>query len=200
MDDLDERFDLAAAVLLIPGQGSAANRRMAATGEGRMKFIFRQRIAAPREVVFAFFRNPRCLPLLHVKEKHIRVLRHGSDVEVGCETWAQITMFGVLPFVLGFRHDLYEPPRRFGESLVHGPFKNFTHVHEFCDCENGTEIIDDLEIELPWFYGGELAVKLFVAAGLKRSFAARRAELSELTASGRLQRHAAENLELLEAV
>src|SRR5688500_3121237 len=48
-----------------------------------MMFTFHQIIAAPRDVVFAFFRNPRCLPLLHVTEKHIRVLRHGSDVQIG---------------------------------------------------------------------------------------------------------------------
>jgi ligand-binding SRPBCC domain-containing protein len=103
-----------------------------------MKFIFRQWIDAPREVAFAFFRNPRCLPLLHVKEKHIRVLRHGSDVRIGAETWAEVTMFKILPVVLGFRHDLFDTPQQFGEALIHGLFTKFTHVHSFRDADGGT--------------------------------------------------------------
>lgn len=163
-----------------------------------MKFVFRQWIDAPREVVFAFFRNPRCLPLLHAKENHIRVLRHGSDVRMGAETWAEVMMFGILPVIVGFRHDLFEPPQRFGESLIHGPFSKFTHVHSFLECLGGTEITDELEVELPLHYGSEIGVKLLVAAGMTRSFAARRRELIELVKRGELQQRAAENLELLE--
>ena len=173
---------------------------MDATREGRVKFVFQQWIDAPREVVFAFFRNPRCLPLLHVKEKHIRVLRHGNDVHIGAETWAEVTMFGALPVILGFRHDLFEPPARFGESLIHGPFTKFTHVHSFRECLGGTEITDELEVGLPWFYGGKLGVKWLVGPGMARSFAVRRRELSDLVKRGELQQRAAENLELLEAL
>ena len=165
-----------------------------------MKFVFRQWIDVPREVVFAFFRNPRCLPLLHVKEKHIRVLRHRSDVQAGCETWAEVTMFGILPVILGFRHDVFEAPLRFGESMMHGPFTKFTHVHSFTECLGGTEVVDELEVELPWFYGGEWSVKALVATGLRRSFASRRRELIDLVKRGELQMRAAENLKLLEAL
>jgi ligand-binding SRPBCC domain-containing protein len=165
-----------------------------------MKFIFRQTIDAPREVVFAFFRNPRCLPLLHVTEKHIRVMRHGSDVRIGSETWAEVTMFGILPVVIGFRHDIFEPPARFGESLIHGPFKTFTHVHEFRQHDSKTEVIDHLDIELPWFYFGELGVKLLVWPAIKRSFATRHQELLALVNSGNLHRYADENLTMLQAI
>jgi ligand-binding SRPBCC domain-containing protein len=165
-----------------------------------MRFVFQQWIDAPREVVFAFFRNPRCLPLLHVKEKHIHVLRHESDVRVGAETWAEVTVLGMLPVILGFRHELFEPPARFGESLIHGPFTKFRHVHAFRECLGGTEITDELEVELPWHYGGEMGVRFLVAPGMTRSFAARRRELIELAKGGELPRRAAENLELLEAL
>src|SRR3954470_1117324 len=164
-----------------------------------MKFIFRQTINTPREVVFAFFRNPRCLRLLHVKEEHIRVLRHGADVRIGCETWVEVTMFGMLPVVLGFRHDVFDPPRRFGEVLFHGPFTKFTHVHEFLENGAQTEVVDYLDVELPWFYGGAASVRWLVWPGMKRSFEVRHEELSELIASGELQRRAEENLALLEA-
>lgn len=165
-----------------------------------MKFIFRQTIDAPRDAVFAFFRNPRCLPLLHVTEKHIRVLRHASDVRIGSETWAEVTMFGLLPVVLGFRHDIFEPPARFGESLIHGPFKLFTHVHEFDAHDSRTQVIDHLDIQLPWYYGGEVGVKWLVWPGMKRSFEARHRELDALVKSGDFHRHAEQNLTLLQTV
>jgi ligand-binding SRPBCC domain-containing protein len=165
-----------------------------------MKFIFRQTVDAHRDVVFAFFRNPRCLPLLHIAEKHICVLRHGSDVRIGSETWAEVTLFGLLPVVLGFRHDIFEPPARFGESLIHGPFKIFTHIHEFNAHDARTEIIDHLDVQLPWYYGGELGVKLLVWPGMKRSFDTRHRELETLVESGDLHRHAGQNLTLLEAL
>jgi ligand-binding SRPBCC domain-containing protein len=191
---------MVAGVFSVPGAGGAGLRRLARTGEGQMKFVFQQFLPEPPEVVFAFFRNPGCLPLLHAKEKHIRVLRHGHDVKIGNETWAEVTMLGILPVILGFRHDLFEPPRRFGESLAHGVFEVFSHVHEFVERNGGTLVVDRIEIRLPWFYGGEAAVRWCVEAGLRRSFAARRLALERLVASGELRRRAAENLEIVEAL
>jgi hypothetical protein len=58
----------------------------------------------------------------------------------------------------------------------------------------------ELEVELPWFYGGEIGVRLLVKSGLSRSFALRHRELNELARTGELRRRAAENLQLLEAL
>jgi len=159
-----------------------------------MKFLFRQWIGVPREAAFAFFSNPGCLPLLHVEEKHVRVLRHGANVRIGAETWAEVTVFKILPIVLGFKHDLHEPPERFGEALTHGVFSKFTHVHEFVDRDGGTEIRDVLEVKLPWYYGGEAAVRAWVAPGIERSFAIRHRQLERLAKSGELARRAKVNL------
>src|SRR5687767_9935358 len=149
-----------------------------------MKFTFSKVLPLDRETVFAFFMNPRCLSVLHEKEKSIRVLRHGGTVKPGNETWAEVNAFGVLQVVLGFRHDLFDPPKRFGEGIIHGPFNRFLHVHEFVERNGGTEIVDHLEITLPFYYGGEFAVKSLVAPGVNRSFLLRHRELDHLAASG----------------
>jgi ligand-binding SRPBCC domain-containing protein len=163
-----------------------------------MKFIFRQFLNVSRDLAFAFFRNPRCLPLLHVKEKEIRVLRHSIDVQVGAETWAEVTVLAILPIVLGFRHDLYDPPHRFGESLIHGPFRRFTHIHEFRPAKDGTEIFDHLDVELPNFFGSDYAVRLLIQPKIQMSFEMRHIELRRLVGSGQFHRAAEENLQLLE--
>jgi ligand-binding SRPBCC domain-containing protein len=161
-----------------------------------MKFIFRQYLDVPRDLAFAFFRNPRCLSLLHAKEKEIRLLRHSNDVQVGAETWAQITAFRILPIVLGFRHNLYDPPHRFGESQIHGPFQRFIHIHEFRSADNGTEIVDHLDVQLPKYLGGELAVRYLIQPKIQMSFEMRHIELRGLVQSRQFHRAAEDNLQL----
>jgi ligand-binding SRPBCC domain-containing protein len=165
-----------------------------------MNFIFKQFIPEPAEIVFGFFRNPACLPLLHSQEKHLRVLRHTGDGQVGDETWAEITMFNILPVVLGFYHNTFNPPHGFSEFLTHGLFEAFTHVHEFRDCDGGTQIIDRIEIRLPWFYGGEPAVRCLAEPILRRSFEIRHRALRHLVETGQFKRQALENLQLAEAL
>ena len=160
-----------------------------------MKFTFRKTIPVPRETVFAFFKNPRCLRFLHEREPHIRVLRHGGSVIPGCETWAEVIAFKILPVILGFRHDLYDPPVRFGENIIHGPFTKFVHIHEFLPARGGTEIVDHLEICLPFHYGGEIAVRWLIARTVNASFALRHRALDVLASNGVLASCAKENLD-----
>jgi ligand-binding SRPBCC domain-containing protein len=79
-----------------------------------------------------------------------------------------------------FEHFLYEPPRRFAERLVRGPFRQFEHVHEFMPAGSRTILRDSLEVSLPWYLGGGLTMKLLVAPKLRRFFAYRHAELEQL--------------------
>ena len=160
-----------------------------------MKFTFRKVIPVTQDIVFSFFKNPRCLRFLHEKEPHIRVLRHSGDVTLGCETWAEVIAFKILPVILGFRHDLHEPPLRFGENIIHGPFTKFEHVHEFLPVRTGTEIVDHLEICLPLYYGGEIAMRWLIAPSVNASFTLRHLALDELASNGILASRAKENMD-----
>jgi ligand-binding SRPBCC domain-containing protein len=96
-----------------------------------VKLCFEQTIPLPRRTVFGFFQNPACLAVLHEGWSRFRLLKHETQICVGCETWVEVTIAGFVPVVLGFRHTLFEPPLRFAEELIHGPFSKFHHVHEF---------------------------------------------------------------------
>jgi ligand-binding SRPBCC domain-containing protein len=90
----------------------------------------------------------------------------------------------VLPLVLGFRHVVFEPDRQFAEQAIHGPFSKFFHAHEFESRAGGTLVRDRLEISLPWYYGGEMAVRLLVAPEVKRMFRHRAKALHDLAQNG----------------
>jgi ligand-binding SRPBCC domain-containing protein len=72
--------------------------------------------------------------------------------------------------VIGFRHTLHDPPHRFGEDLIHGPFSRFSHVHSFEEAGGATVMRDALDVELPWHLGGERVMRWWVAPELQRLF------------------------------
>lgn len=149
-----------------------------------MRFQFEQVIDLPRTVVFAFHEDPEHLELLHRGWAAFRLIHHDGHLHCGSKTWFETTIAHILPIVLGFEHIIYEPPHRFGEALIHGPFKKFIHLHEFDEVNTGTMVRDILEVELPWYYGGEWAMKIFVAPSLQQAFQFRAAALLELAQSG----------------
>lgn len=150
-----------------------------------MKFVFEQVVELAVDEVFAFHRDPHNLLIILQAWPALRLLHSDGGVEVGCRNWFEVDVFGFVPMVLGFEHVVYEPPRRFGERLIHGPFRQFTHYHEFEEHPQGTLIRDVVEVSLPRHYGGELGTRLLVAARVRRVFALRAAGYRRL---GRVRR------------
>jgi ligand-binding SRPBCC domain-containing protein len=147
---------------------------------------FEHCVAASLDLVFRFHENPANLTRLHAKTTGLRLLHHDGNVMPGTTTWFEQTIGRTIPLVLGFRHTRYEPPFLFAEELIHGPFKQFTHTHEFATVHGGTLVRDILEVELSWVFGGSPATRLFVAPQLAVTFAQRREALESLASSGAL--------------
>ncbi len=153
-----------------------------------MHFCFEHTVPLAREKVFAFFEDPERLEMLHAGWSKIRLLQHESRVHVGAETWVEVTLAGFVPIVLGFRHFLFEPPFRFGEEAIHGPFSRFVHIHEFGPQRGNTVVRDLLEVCLPRHYGTETAMKCCVAPAIKRMFYNRAEALTRLASDGTIAR------------
>lgn len=149
-----------------------------------MRFSFEHMVQARREKVFGFFENPERLELLHAGWSRVRLLYRESQVRIGAETWVEVTVAGLIPMVLGFRHTFFEPPTRFGEEAIHGPFSRFTHIHEFVGRERNTVVRDLLEVCLPWHYGGEAVMRRVVAPAVRRMFQHRAETLIRLAKNG----------------
>ena len=149
-----------------------------------MRFCFEQHVRLPIEVVFGFFQNPSRLEELYEGRPRIRLLHYEKQVRIGAQTWVEACVARCIPVVLGFRHHRYEAPVRFGEEAVHGPFSKFVHLHEFEVRAGGTLMRDLLEICLPWYYGGEWAMRRIVAPMINQMFAKRGGMLNRLVERG----------------
>jgi ligand-binding SRPBCC domain-containing protein len=152
-----------------------------------MHFSFEQAVPLAPERVFGFFENPQRLELLHAGWSRIRLLHHETQVRVGAETWLEVTIAGFIPIVLGFRHIVFEPPARFGEEAIHGPFSTFRHIHEFTPRNGDTVVHDRLEVRLPWKYGGEAVLEHGVAPSIRKMFLNRAQALTRLVNDGTLR-------------
>jgi ligand-binding SRPBCC domain-containing protein len=146
-----------------------------------MKLVYECRVDADLEALFRFHEDPANLAVLHEGMPGFRLLAHQMEP---CVARFVQTVFGMLPVVLQFRRALFEPPHAFGEELTHGPFARFRHEHHFESDDGGVIVRDVLQCELPWWFGGEIAVRHFVAPQMDGVFAFRHAALRRLIAEG----------------
>jgi len=54
------------------------------------------------------------------------------------------------------RIQLWDPPSRFSDEQVRGPYKKWLHTHAFEECAEGTRMIDTVEYELPFGFFGRM--------------------------------------------
>ncbi len=71
----------------------------------------------------------------------------------------------------------WEPPFRFTDTQIRGPYRLWVHRHRFEETPEGTLVTDDVTYRVP---GGSLVNRLLVAGELRRIFAYRKAKLLEL--------------------
>ncbi|MHC4845981.1 MAG: SRPBCC family protein [Planctomycetota bacterium] len=149
-----------------------------------MQATYSQRLPVPRERLFAFHQDPANLIELLSGWRDSRVVAHEGHVRPGARVQA-IQRLGPFRLRLTFEHVLLEPPERFAERQVRGPFRVFEHVHEFEEADGGTILRDRVTIALPLWMGGEWATRRFVRPRLEAFFAFRHAALDRLVAAGR---------------
>lgn len=133
----------------------------------------------------AWHARPGAFERLNPPFAPVKVEERTGGLEVGART--VITGIGPLGQRWVAEHTAYEPGRMFRDAQKSGPFKKWVHTHRFEPRPDGTsELVDQIEYELPLggvgsFFGGR-----FTTSTLERMFAFRHA----LTRSD-LTRHAA---------
>ena len=134
----------------------------------------------PIETVFAFHEDPANLARLLRNWRGFRILHHDGNIRPGSETWVEQTVGSCVPVVMGVRYTIYEPPTRFAEQMIHGPFHQFEHIHEFESTPQGIVVRDLLDVAWPSHYGGKFVMRLCVAPMLRRVFEFRQIVLEQL--------------------
>lgn len=90
-----------------------------------------------------------------------------------------------LPLKWRTRITAYEPPFYFVDEMIKGPYVLWRHKHTFHPGNDGTQITDEVDYELPLGGLGDLVHRLFVANQLKDIFRYRQMSLNEIMCGGK---------------
>ena len=135
----------------------------------------------PRAAVFAFFTNPANLMRVTPPSLGLRLVGAPTSLSAGAVLDLRITWLG-LPLRWRTYIREYDPPFRFLDVQVQGPYARWEHRHLFLSEENGTTIEDRIVYRLPLGPLGRLAHTMFVKRQLEAIWTHRRQKIAELLA------------------
>ena len=127
------------------------------------------RIAAPPEQCFDMARSVdlHMGSMAHTGERAIAGVTEGLMGPGDTVTW-EARHFG-LRWRLTSRITDFDPPHRFADEQVHGPFAGFRHDHTFTPLDDGgTLMVDEFAFDAPFGPIGALANRLFLTAYMRR--------------------------------
>ena len=99
------------------------------------------------------------------------------DIIEGSEIDYQLRLYG-LPLSWRARITNWNPPHRFVDEQIQGPYRLWVHLHRFYQQNGSTKIVDEVRYQLPLWPLGELAYPL-IAAQLRRIFRFRKQAIGE---------------------
>lgn len=134
-----------------------------------------QRIEIPIRDVFDFFGDARNLERITPPWLGFEVTTPGP-IEMGVGTLIEYRLrLHRVPVRWRTRIEAWEPPRRFVDVQVKGPYSLWEHTHEFEEDGPGRTIIRDrVRYAIPFGPVGELADRVLVRRDLRRIFDYRR--------------------------
>lgn len=136
-----------------------------------------QHLPVPRDQLFPFFADASNLEKLTPPFLRFRILTPPPvEMRVGTVIDYELRLYGV-PFRWRTMITEWDPPHRFVDEQLRGPYRLWRHEHRFEPHGDGTRVIDRVEYRP---LGGRLTNRLFVERDVRRIFAHRHDVLAEL--------------------
>lgn len=130
---------------------------------------------APAEI-FPFFADARNLQAITPAWLDFQIVTPGPiTMQAGTLIDYRLRVHGV-PLRWRTRINVWEPPHRFVDEQLRGPYRQWLHEHTFVAQNGGTLARDVVRYAVP---GGALVNWLFVRRDVERIFAHRQAKLRE---------------------
>jgi ligand-binding SRPBCC domain-containing protein len=141
-----------------------------------------QRLEAPPEAVFPFFADARNLEAITPPLLRFRLLTP-EPIAMGVGTFLQyaLRLHGV-PVRWDTLIQEWEPPHRFVDVQVRGPYRLWHHTHELAAVDGGTVMRDTVRYSMGFGVLGEVARRAVVARDLEAIFAFRAETVAALVA------------------
>jgi ligand-binding SRPBCC domain-containing protein len=134
----------------------------------------RQKIELPIEQVFAFYGDARNLERITPPWLGFEVTTP-APIEMGVGTLIEYRLrLHRVPVRWRTRIEVWEPPYRFVDVQIKGPYSLWEHTHTFEEEAGATNIEDRVRYSLPLGPLGVLAERLLVRRDLRRIFDYRR--------------------------
>lgn len=129
-----------------------------------------QFVNRPLKDVFTFFERPENLMRLTPGSLGFKILTP-SPIKMKEGTLIDYVI-RLLFFPMHWRTLIttYEPPYKFIDEQLKGPYTFWHHTHTFADKDGGTQITDEVRYVLPFGFAGRLAHKLIVKKQLDNIF------------------------------
>jgi ligand-binding SRPBCC domain-containing protein len=129
------------------------------------------------ENVFSFFADAYQLQSITPDWLHFKILTPAPiPMETGTLIDYQIRLHGI-PLRWRTRISLWEPPFRFIDEQLRGPYRVWRHLHTFEADGDETIVRDEVEYAVP---GGRLIHRFFVQGDLERIFRYRQTRLLQI--------------------
>jgi ligand-binding SRPBCC domain-containing protein len=131
----------------------------------------------PREVVFQFFADAFQLEMITPPWLRFVVLTPAPiTMRLGLRIDYRLRLHGV-PVRWQSAISAWEPPTRFVDEQIRGPYRRWHHEHRFEGVDGGTLCRDIVDYQVP---GGPIVDRLFVRRDLRRIFRFRQRKLAAL--------------------
>jgi ligand-binding SRPBCC domain-containing protein len=137
-------------------------------------------LARPRPEVFAFFAEPTVLERLTPPAFRLRLVNRDVTMTVGAVLEFRLRWLGVLPLRWRAFVREWDPPFRFVDVQVRGPYARWEHRHRFLEEGGGTWVEDRVTYRLPLGPLGRVVHALLVKRQLRELWAYRHRQLAEL--------------------
>lgn len=141
------------------------------------EFVSELRLQIPPSQVFSFFGDAANLNRITPPWLHFRIVTPQPIVlGEGALIDYQLRVHG-LPMSWRTRINVWEPPHRFVDEQIRGPYRQWIHEHTFEPCDGGTMVRDRVSYAVPFDF---LLHRYFVRRDIEQIFEYRRAEMREL--------------------
>ncbi len=137
-------------------------------------------LARPRPQVFAFLADPANLARVSAPALRLRLLSPPGPLRAGAVLDFRVAWLGVVPLRWRAYVREYDPPYRFVDVQVRGPWARWEHRHVFLETDGGTWMEDRVTYRLPFGPLGHALHTAIIHRQLRRAWAFRQARLSEL--------------------